>query len=528
MLDETIITTDIAAVDSEEEMASEPSLSPTSGDPRPSPPDAQPREPASDSSSDPSSTQRGTGWRQISAVLLACILGYAGIQLSRHFTASGNFEQGLALQKQRGKCTDALVKLDRALWFDPQMIQAYHVRATCHWRLGHIDQALDDYSTTVRLKPDYAAGYESRGIVHRQKGNLDAALADFDMAIRLNPAGRPKARMWRAEVLRERDDFDGALAEYDFLIDQKVKEREAAPAFVPLDVLLPRKEEEREVRLTRAGILRHKGDFDAALAEYDTVLAALSGDTTVGPDFASTPFFARVAALRERGAIDAALAEVEKGIARWPDIASGYRERALIALFHTDKPAAAAADFARAIQEGFTYRRAMMLWDAGGEALGIEIADRRWKLAPHTLFVPAAYDLVIQAHLARVRAGTADAERLLKDMQDLDHEISPGFFRDMRFLEWPGPLLKLFHGMMTPEEVRAAALAPGRDARHRKCTADFYLAAYLDEKRLRDEALRLLQAAADGCPVWAPERGFARSELKRRASAAGRHGNSTL
>ena len=241
---------------------------------------------------------------------------------------------------------------------------------------------------------------------------------------------------------------------------------------------------------------------------------------TAGGDQSSTAFFARAATLRERGAIDAALAEVEKGIALWPHIPSGYRERALIALFHADRPAAAAADFAEALDKGFRYRRAELLWAAGGEALGIEVTDRSWKFAPDTPFVPAVYDLVLQAHVARLRAGTANAGKLLKDAQDLEFELASGFFdrRDMSFPEWPGPLLRLFLGTMTPDEVRAAAQAPGRDARHRACAADFYLAAYFQEKRQDDDARRLLQAAADGCPVWAAERGFARAELKRLGS----------
>ena len=143
-------------------------------------------------------------WRQIGWVLLTCVLAYAWIFYSDHFTASGNFEQGLALEQKR-KCTEAIVKLDRALSFDPDMVAAYHVRGICHWRLDHVDQALADFSATVRLKPDYTAGYASRGVVHRHKGNLDAALADWDMAIRLDPA-RAFARMRRAEALRERDD----------------------------------------------------------------------------------------------------------------------------------------------------------------------------------------------------------------------------------------------------------------------------------------------------------------------------------
>ena len=433
--------------------------------------------------------------RQAGWALLALILYYAGSFFFQNFTASGNFEQGLALEKQR-KCSEAIVKLDRALSFDPQMAAAYEARAICHWRLNHIDRALADFNALIRLRPD-AVGYENRGNVHRRKGDLDAALADWDAAIRLEPARRG-ARMRRAEVLRERDDVDGALAEYDVVIARDVKEREA--------------------RMGRAALLRDKGDFDAAIAEYDAIVASLSKETSPG-DPPSTPFFARAATLREKGAIDAALTEVEKGIARWPNIASGYRERALIALYHTGQPAAAADDFAAAIEKGFNYKGVMVLIDSGAEAMGLVVTDRSWKLAPDTPFVPAAYDLVLQAHLARVRAGTADAGKLLEDMRKLAWELFRAFpSPDMRFLEWPGPLLRLFLGTMTPDEVRAAAQAPGRDARHRACAVDFYLAAYFDEKRLPDDARRLLQAAAEGCPVWAPERGFARAELKRLGS----------
>ena len=81
---------------------------------------------------------------------------------------------------------------------------------------------------------------------------------------------------------------------------------------------------------------------------------------------------------------------------------------------------------------------------------------------------------------------TADADRLSQGRAETwTTSCFRGFFRDMRFLEWPGPLLKLFLGKMTPDEVRAAAQAPGRDARHRPCAADFYLAAYLRRQTSR-------------------------------------------
>jgi tetratricopeptide (TPR) repeat protein len=493
-------------------MAADPVSNASSGGPSPS--QAQPAEPATDSPSDPDSTREARSLGQAGAVLLACGLVYVGIFVSENFTATGNFDQGLALQKQR-KCREAMVKLDRALRFDPQMVAAYHVRAICHWRLDHIDQALADYSATVRLRPDYTPGYNGRGYVHRYKGNLDAALADWDTAIRLDPADRD-SRLRRAEILRERDDVDRAIADYDTLIARSVQERPAPSA--PYDVTSARHEREQEARMGRAAVLRDKGAFDAALAEYETVLQLRSDDTNTGSNVASSAFFARTAILREKGAIDAALSEIEQGITRWPSIALGYWERALLALFHADKPAAAAADLAKAVEHAFSYRTTMMLFDAGGEALGITITDRVPKLAPATPFVPAAYDLVLQLHVARARAGEEDKAELLRNAQEIStvvYGLGGGLFVDMRFPDWPGPILKLFLGTATAEEVRAAALTPGRETRRRPCTADFYLAAYHHEKGASDEARRLLQAAADGCPVWAPERGFARAELKR-------------
>lgn len=482
-------------------MAADQVSRPSLGGASSSPPDPQPPKPApllrtfrlrrrSEEGEDNSRK-----WIQIGLILLAAGLWWAVSGYLKHFTAGGNYEQGLALQKER-KCADAIGKLDRALSYDPDLLQAYHARAICHARLSRFDQALADFNATVRLKPDYAAGHEGRGAMHRQKGNLDAALADWDTAIRLDPA-RSYARRWRAEVLRERDDVDRALVEYDGLIARGANDRAA--------------------RMGRAALLRDKGDHDGALAEYG-IVQSLGSETGAGGDEATRAFFERVATLRERGEIEAALTEAEKGIARWPEVATGYHERALIALFHTDKPAAAAADFAVALEKGYQYRRAMLLWAAGGEALGIAVTDHGWKLAPDTPFVPGIYHLVIQGHLARVRAGTADPNKLVKDVEWLGGELLPGLFREVNFFAWPGPLLKLFLGTMTPDEVRAAALAPGRDARHRACAADFHLAMYHQEKRQDADARRLLQAAADGCPVWAAERGFARAELKRLGS----------
>src|ERR1043165_3283043 len=236
----------------------DPVPSPPSGGSSPSHPGRRHSEPAADSRPDPYWIGVGEWLNAVILALLVYGLYYAGSFFFQNFTASGNLEQGLALQRR--KCSEAIVKFDRALSYDPQMVAAYEARANCHWRLGDIDEALADINAMIRLKPD-AVGYESRGKVHRRKGDLDAALADLDTAIRLDPARRG-ARMRRAGVLRERDDFDGALSEYALLVARDAKDREA--------------------RLARAALLRDKGDFDGALAEYDAMVESLSKEPYPG------------------------------------------------------------------------------------------------------------------------------------------------------------------------------------------------------------------------------------------------------
>ena len=96
-----------------------------------------------------------------------------------------------------------------------------------------------------------------------------------------------------------------------------------------------------------------------------------------------------------------------------------------------------------------------------------------------------------------------------------------GLFAPDRFTFWPGPIIDLFRGKATPDQVRAAARDTKGAAlrRRRDCEADFYLAEYHLGKGRKDEAIPLLaSAAAAQCPMTAPERDIAKAELRRLGS----------
>jgi tetratricopeptide (TPR) repeat protein len=59
---------------------------------------------------------------------------------------------------------------------------------------GHhqYDQAIDDYTKAIELRPDYAEAYNDRGFAYYLKGDYPRAIADYTRAIELRP-DYPKA-----------------------------------------------------------------------------------------------------------------------------------------------------------------------------------------------------------------------------------------------------------------------------------------------------------------------------------------------
>ena len=97
-----------------------------------------------------------------------------------------------------------------------------------------------------------------------------------------------------------------------------------------------------------------------------------------------------------------------------------------------------------------------------------------------------------------------------------DHAEFAGNAERLQADKWPAPVVAFYLGRIDVGALRAvAAEGDEKTQRLQACHADFYLGVYALEKGPADEARKLLQAAADGCPASAPEAGFAKSELGR-------------
>jgi len=55
-------------------------------------------------------------------------------------------------------------------------------------RMGELDKAILEFTTAIKLNPNYADAYHNRGLTYAQKGDLEMAKSDYQKAIELNSA----------------------------------------------------------------------------------------------------------------------------------------------------------------------------------------------------------------------------------------------------------------------------------------------------------------------------------------------------
>jgi tetratricopeptide (TPR) repeat protein len=77
----------------------------------------------------------------------------------------------------------------------------------------NLNQAIEDYTETLRLNPNDARAYINRGLVYYEKGDYDQAVADYNQAIRLAP-NDAYAYYRRGFAYYDKKDYDKALAVY--------------------------------------------------------------------------------------------------------------------------------------------------------------------------------------------------------------------------------------------------------------------------------------------------------------------------
>ena len=161
---------------------------------------------------------------------------------------------------------------------NPSSPEAYNTRGSAYARLGHFQEAVDDFTQAIRLDPNNFTAYTNRALAYRQSSRNDLARVDFDRAISANPNHAP-AYIGRANLLRAQGNLDQARADLDTAIKLNPENAQAFHA--------------------RGLINQKQGDNIRAVTDFDN---AIDRDP-----FAAAPYQARGESLVTIGKYDKAI-----------------------------------------------------------------------------------------------------------------------------------------------------------------------------------------------------------------------------
>jgi lipoprotein NlpI len=254
----------------------------------------------------------------------------------------------------------------------------------------------------------------------------------------------------------------------------------------------------------RAQIASFRSDayVDSGLKAKDDLQRAL-------PDFSeairlnplnSLAYISRGKAYQEQGELDRAVADYNEAIRLRPNSATAHYNRGNAFSMQGDF-ARAILDYSQVIRihpkqaSGFANRGRAYFYQ-GSLAQARTDFEQALKLEPNEAYSALWLDLAERR------------DHLSSQLPKIAQQLNPA--------AWPAPIVKFFLGGRTADAVVAEAVDPSPQiSQAQACEANFYLAEVALLKQQPDEAVRLFQLAADGCPRSFVEWRGANAELAR-------------
>jgi len=246
--------------------------------------------------------------------------------------------------------------------------------------------------------------------------------------------------------------------------------------------------------INRGNAYQNKSDYDKAIQDYDQAIRLDSGSALA--------FNNRGSAYLHKGVYDRAIQDYDEAIRLDGTSAPAFNNRGRANHFK-EKYSEAITDYDQAIELDpdyplAFYNRALARFDQGFYIASVPDFVRALQLDPSNPY------RVIGLYLAKARAGDIDRESLASNAAKLN------------LARWPGPVVALYLGQVTPQAMVQATQDqdPGMQ-RERQCEAYFYLGEQLLIQGQRGEAARLFQATVATGVTSLFEYASAKAELKR-------------
>lgn len=224
--------------------------------------------------------------------------------------------------------------------------RATNLEALARFAEGDIDSALAGLTLTLDLDPGYAEAWNNRGTLLRIVGRHAEAAADFDRAVAARP-NYPEALTNRARLLQERGDTEAARADLDLALEacggspfaasvlhnRGMLEQgggDLARAMGDFDLALEIDPEHASTHVCRGAARKEAGDLDGALADFESALTKM-------PHHEADLLHRRAGVLALRGDFAAAVADYDRAVAIEPENLFYYISRGN-ARYHLRQP----------------------------------------------------------------------------------------------------------------------------------------------------------------------------------------------
>lgn len=89
----------------------------------------------------------------------------------------------------------ALEQFQRALLYDPELVEAHFNIADIYYQLRLVDRAIERYRYTIDLAPDFEKAHYNLGVIYLERGMKLEAYREFTATLYINP-GHGEARMF--------------------------------------------------------------------------------------------------------------------------------------------------------------------------------------------------------------------------------------------------------------------------------------------------------------------------------------------
>ena len=199
----------------------------------------------------------------------------------------------------QGKHEEAIEDLTKAIELKPDFAEAFNNRGFAWKNLGQYKRAIEDYNKAIELAPDNAIAYNNCGFAWLNLGQYERAIENYNKAIELKPDS-VVGYIARSTAWSRLEQYNNAIEDCNEAI---------------------------ELRSDCAEAYNNRGYAWNALGQYEKAIEDCNQAIELKPDYAN-PHRHRGNAFKALGQYNKAIEDFDKAIELKPDYAKAYTNRA--------------------------------------------------------------------------------------------------------------------------------------------------------------------------------------------------------